>query len=183
MSETRDRRPRRGPPVDVPPGFRWMYTRGYDLAAPASFAFQWMVAHAPPRGGGPPGTGHLLDLPHRPPEPRVERRRYPEHGTERVTTWELVPPDRVTFRDDVYRNDRLVVQGEERYRFLGGDGPGCIVEVTALRKPIGWLSRIGFAMFPEWSVRPRGEEAGLLRQIEQDHRRGLTSAVAPAEPH
>lgn len=172
-------------PADVPPGFRWMYTRGYDLTAPVSFAFRWMEAHAPPLGRGLAGTEKSTDERPRPSEPLVERRGYPERGTERLTKWELNPPDRVTFHDAVYRRGRLVVQGVERYRFLGGDDSGCIVEVTALRKPVGWLSRLGFVLFPEWSLRTRRQEAELLAEIERDYRSGrirATSAVNAPEP-
>ena len=177
MSGPAEGHPRPRPPADVPLGFRWMYTRGYDLAVPAGVAFQWMADHAPSRGpptttGGPRASDG---------DTRLERRVYHRGRTEKFTRWELAPPDRVTFHDEVYQRGRLVVQGEERYRFLGGDGSGCIVEVTALRRPVGWLSRIGFALFPERSVRSRSQEAELLLQIEQDHRRGSIRVVPAAE--
>lgn len=103
---------------------------------------------------------------------RLERRRYPEHGTERITRWQILPLDRIIFHDAVHRRGRLVILGEERYRFLGSTSPGCVAEVTVLRKPVGWMSRIGFALFPEWSVRTRESETELLEQIERDFRSG-----------
>ncbi len=160
-------------PANPAPGWHWLYTRGYDLAAPAGYAFRWMVGHAPsePSGtsAGDSSPGAI--------ETRTERRVYPRGRMVKVTRWELVTPDRVTFLAEVYQRGGLVVEGEERYRFLGGDGPGCIVEVTALCKPVGWLSRIGFALFPEWSGRTRRQEAELLGEIERDYRSGRGSPV------
>lgn len=161
------RRSRGRPPVDGPPGFRWLYTRGYDLAAPAEFAFRWMAEHSPfPRAGE-------LDRVPAVPEPteRVERRVYPGRGIEKVTQWEIIPPDQVSFHDEVFQGGRLVVQGEERYRFFGQGNTGSIVEVTAFRKPVGWTSRLGFALFPERSVRTHKQEAVLFDQIEREYRR------------
>ncbi len=149
-------------PVDLAPGWHWVYTRGYDLAVPAEFAFRWMVAHAPSQSAT---------------EACIERRAYQGGRIVKVTRWEFVPPDRVTFHDEVYRRGHLVVEGEERYRFLGGDSPGCVVEVTALRKPVGWLSRAGFALFPEWSARTRRQETELLDEVERDYRSGRVSPV------
>lgn len=64
--------------------------------------------------------------------------------------------------------------------YLGGAGSGCIVEVTTLRRPVDWLSRIGFALFPEWSVRSRKQEAELLAEIERDYGSGRGSEVPAA---
>jgi hypothetical protein len=146
-----------------------MYTRGYDVAAPAQFVFGWLVRHAPPEDGV---LGRESGSEGRRSQARIERRSYPRRRLEKVTRWEVLPPDRVTFHDRVLQNGRLVVEGEERYRFLGGDGPGCIAEVTVYRKPIGWLSRFGFALAPEWSLRSRNHEAELFREIEHDFRAG-----------
>lgn len=154
--------------VKVAPGWHWLYTRGYDLAVPAGRAFRWMVDHAP--SGGSRGS---VDGPRTVAgETNLERRAYRGGRIVKVTRWEVAPPDRVTFHDAVYQRGRLVLQGEERYRFLGPKGSGCIVEVTALRRPVGWLSRIGFALFPMWSVRTRGQESEILRRIERDYRCG-----------
>ncbi len=160
-------------PVDLAPGWHWVYTRGYDLAVPAEHAFRWMVDHAPSEPSRPSTTDSSPNA----SGVRIERRAYQRGRILKVTRWEFLPPDRVTFYDEVYQRGHLVVQGEERYRFLGGDGAGCVVEVTALRKPAGWLSRIGFALFPGWSVRTRRQETELLDEIERDYRSGGSSPI------
>ncbi len=123
---------------------------------------------------------------HAPPEGMKEARRYEPrgkafdlrfvvdsrdatlwNGMQKVTRWEVDPPDRVTFHDEVYRNGRLVVLGREMYRFLGGDQPGWIVEVTVLRKPVSLVSRVGLALLPGISLRSTRSEASLFEEIDR----------------
>lgn len=142
-----------------------MYTRGFDVNAPAEYAFRWFAAHAPPersisssiRTGEENGT-----------RLRLVHRSHPKNATQKVTRWELQPPDLVIFRDQVFRAGRLVLEGEERYRFLGGGNLGCVAEVTVYRRPVGGMSRLGFACFPERSIRTRPDESELLRELERD---------------
>ena len=169
MTPSRNRLGGAGAPVDVPAGWRWVCTRGHDLPVPVSYAFRWMASHAPPEAEVAPKAG---SSPTPADRARIERRDYPKRGLRKVTRWEVLPPDRVVFHDQVFQRGRLVVEGEERYRFMGADGLGCIVEVTTLHRPVGWVSRAGFALFPEWSVRTRRQEAELLREIERDFRVG-----------
>jgi hypothetical protein len=150
-------------------GWRWIYTRGYDLAAPAAFAFSWIVQRAPThqkgRGreaGSREGAGAVANRP-------TEHRSYP-HGIERVTGWEVIAPDRIIFHDTILKKGRVEILGEEIYRFLGGTTPGCIVEVTVLRKPISLVSRMGFALWPDWSIRSKRRDIELLREIEEAYR-------------
>lgn len=145
MTVTEGRRSGRGPhrslsPTKGPIGFRWMYRRGYGLAAPAEYAFGWLATHAPPVA--PLASGTRLGS-ESVTEARIERQSYPGRGIEKVTRWELLPPDLVVFHDQVFERGRLVVEGEERNRFLGGPSSGCVAEVMAYRKPVGWVSRLG----------------------------------------
>lgn len=151
-------------------GWRWLYTRGYNLAAPASFAFRWMADHAPQESVTRTAQATRHEGTERPANGPMERRSYPDKRLELVTEWELIPPDKVVFHDAVYHRDRLEILGEERYNFLGGQESNCIVEVTSLRKPVSWVSRAGFALVPGWSVRSARKEYELISQIERDYR-------------
>jgi hypothetical protein len=166
-------------PPETKEGWKWLYSRGYDVAAPAEYVFRCMVDSAP---ASTSNTVKASPTELKPAGPPVERRAHPERGVQKVTRWEIAPPDRITFHDEVFRRGRLVIQGEERYRLLGEGGPGCIVEVTALRRPVGWLSRVGFALFPEWSVRTRRQEAALFKEIEDDFRAGRRAKAREGLP-
>jgi hypothetical protein len=139
------------PPPDVPPGWTWLSTRGYTLEARASYALRWIQARAGPQTppNSPPG-------------------RY----SGRVTSWELVPPDGITFHDELYHAGKLQMLGEERYRFMGAEQSGSIAEVIMLRKPISLLARFGHALDPRASVRNARKEAELFDDIDHDYREG-----------
>jgi len=89
---------------------------------------------------------------------------------ERLTKWEEVPPDGITFRDAVYRGQAVQLLGEERYRFMGAESAGCIVEIIALRKPVSFSARVGFFLRPDWSIRSKKQERELFEEIERDYR-------------
>jgi hypothetical protein len=137
----------------IHPGWKWLYTRGYTLEAPATFALHWMIERAGPA------------VP-RPAETRSDKLVY------KVTTWEKVGTEGITFHDEVYRGSKLQLLGEERYRFLGSAKGGCIVEVVALRKPFSLSSHVGLLLFPRWSVRTVEEEASLFDEIDRDYLHG-----------
>lgn len=101
-------------PVDIAPGWHWVYTRGYELAVPAGRDLRWMVEHAPSETS----RTSTKDLIPSATESRIERRAYRRARVVKITRWELEQPDRVTFHDEVYKGGHLVVRGEERCRFL-----------------------------------------------------------------
>jgi hypothetical protein len=125
-----------------------------------------MVDQAPGRAGVPSRSGAIQEALERRSRAASGAVKYPK-DVERVTRWEIIPPDRITFHDTVYRKGRVEIVGEERYRFLGGDQPGCIVEVMVLRKPISLVARIGFAVAPTWSVRSTHLEVAVLGEIDK----------------
>lgn len=166
----------RYPPVvrqapDLEPGWKWLYTRGYTIGAPSIYARRWMVEYARTRSLQPPVTG--------PARKFLGRGRFPYKGgrrsgsdLHRVSTWRSIPPDGVTVRDSVYRDGRLQIIGEDRYRLIGGEAGGCIVEVIALRKPVSPSSRFGFLLLPRWSVRTIMEESRIFEELDHDYLRG-----------
>ena len=78
--------------------WHWLSTRGYDLKAPADFAFQWMTRCAPKEehvNGSNSGVGALPS--NRMP---VEFREYGRGRMTKRTVWEIVPPNLVVFHDE-----------------------------------------------------------------------------------
>ena len=152
-------------PANLAPGWHWLYTCGHDLAAPAGYAFRWMGDHAPSE---PSGTTAGDSSPST-PETRTERRVYPRERMVKVTRWEFVTPDRVTFHDYVYQRGALVVEGEERYRFLGGDGPGCIVEVPRVPQTGGLVEPRRVRALPR-AIRTDSSAGGRAAGQDRMHR-------------
>jgi hypothetical protein len=155
-------------PHDIPAGWRWLYTRGYDLRAPAGYAFQWMLDHAQfgrlPRPAIPDLVETILELQ---PWPKV-RSVYLSRGVERLTIWEIRPPDRITWHDEVLKSGRAQVLGEERWQFLGSKEPGSIAEVTVLRRPVSLSARlVNWASLKE-SGRTTEEERAIMDGIDRD---------------
>jgi hypothetical protein len=137
-------------PSGLDPEWKWLYTRGYSLAAPSIYARRWMLEMAKRlRSDGPshPADGFPTRIP---PESHKQGQ---SRRTQKLTNWESVPPDGVTIRDGIYRSGRLQLLSEDRYRFMGGQNGGCIVEVKAVRKPVAFPARVGFLLLPRWSER------------------------------
>jgi hypothetical protein len=154
-------------------GWTRLYTRSYNLEAPAKFAFRWILDHAP-FGANPSlsNQDRFDEVLQREPRP-VVRSVYPSRRIQRVTEWEVLPPSRIVWHDSVYAHGRLQVQGEERYAFHGGDSGGCIVEVTVLRHPVSPSARVGFLLAPGLSGRRVQDEAVLFAEIGRAYRVGL----------
>jgi hypothetical protein len=146
-------------------GWKWLYTRRYNLSAPQEYAFQWMSRHAPLPELESKGREQASERAR-----RIERRSYPDLGIDKVTEWELTPADQAMLRDLVYQKGRLVFEGLQQYRFLGSHQSGCIAEVTAWQRPVGWVGRLGFALLAKRAVRSHGTESVLLKRIETDFR-------------
>jgi hypothetical protein len=138
------------PTPNLEPGWKWLYTRGYALGAPSSYARRWMLDRAKRLSYDiltPPSAGY-------PNRISLKSRGQVQSGRMmRVSTWQTVPPDGVTLRDGIYRGGRLQLLSEDRYRFMGGQNGGCIVEVKAFRKPVAFPARVGFLLLPRWSER------------------------------
>ncbi len=61
----------------------------------------------------------------------------------------------------------------ERSGIVFSEGhPGCIVEITVLRKPVSLGSRLGMALFPRSPLRSTQSEAALFREIDRDFQHG-----------
>jgi hypothetical protein len=160
-------------PSNLRPGWRWIYTRGYDVSAPASFAFDWLARRSPEQSSRvPEGARSMLATSPEASGLRFELRRYPSRGMERTTLWEMAPPNLVIFHDSVFRKGRLLLEGEERYQFLSAGTSGCIAEVTALCRPVDRLSRIGFALAPMSAARTPKQEAAIFDEIGREFRSG-----------
>ena len=159
-----------GRPLDIEVGWAWIYTRGYSLRAPSEFALRRMAERTEDPQSTSVRQSDLKSLGRVRADQPDSLGAHQSAGIHRVTTWEAVPPDGITFHDAVYRGERLLLLGEERYRFMGGDGAGCIAEVVVLRKPVSFTARLGLILLPELSVRSSKKEKSLFDEIDDDYR-------------
>lgn len=152
-----------------PRGWRRLYRRGYSTRAPPDFARSWLVGHLPFQGVlHSSDEDRSVTILTRGPQPAV-RVEFSRNHLDRLTEWDLSDRSAVVAHDSIWRGTRLELLGLEEYRFFGDDN-GSIVEITVARKPVSFISRVGFALDPVGGWNSNAEETALLQQLDRECR-------------
>jgi hypothetical protein len=105
---------------------------------------------------------------------------YARRGLDRFTEWNLSNPAAVLASDSIWKGDRLEILGREEYRFMG-DENGSILELSLYRKPVSFVSRVGFGLLPGMSGNTVSHEIELVGEMEGAFTRGSSVHVPPTE--
>jgi hypothetical protein len=162
---------------EVPPSEGWkkLYTRSFELRAPAEFARHWFLD----QGIGPNAV---------PLSPRVRQsidrkgsdaatvRLDFEDGSSRTDSWQFADPQEVTVTKRLEEHGRTQLWSRERYRF-SRVGTGSSLEISSERCPVTFRARMALRISVRTPMRPESDERAMCDELDRAYSGSVASPV------
>lgn len=161
------------PPLPSDDLWRAVYTRRYELNAPAEFARRWVLEHGLGPTSAPPSPRIRQSIDRLGPAAAVVRLDFVD-GSSRTDLWTFSEPDAVTVTKRLDERGRTELWSRERYRFLGS-GTASQLEISASRYAVTTKARLALRLSLRTPTRPESDERAMCREIEADYLRGSAS--------
>ncbi|HEV2448935.1 MAG TPA: hypothetical protein VGU43_00805 [Thermoplasmata archaeon] len=163
------------PPLPSNDRWRAVYTRRYELNAPAEYARHWVLEHGIGPTSAPPSPRIRQSIDRLGPDSAIVRLDFVD-GSSRTDLWAFSDPGEVTVTKRLDERGRTELWSRERYRFTGA-GAASLLEISAARYPVTTKARLALRLSLRTPTRPEADERAMCREIEHDYQRAAASGT------